>query len=87
MSLDVIKERNSTNLKILVTNHIEPGTHIVHDHWRAYCFLDGDDSVYTNQIFNHIAGNFGLGNHSISHIESIWSWIKSEIKFMWNYST
>ena len=38
LSLDVIKERNSTNLKILVINHIEPGTHIVHDHWRAYCF-------------------------------------------------
>jgi len=29
--LDVIKERNSTNLKIFINNHEEPGTHIVND--------------------------------------------------------
>ena len=31
LRLDVINERNSTNLKIFVYNHIVPGTHIVHE--------------------------------------------------------
>ena len=51
--LDVIKERNSTNLKIFINSHVEPGIHIVHDGWRAYSFLNGDDSIYTHETFNH----------------------------------
>ena len=73
LRLDVIKERNSTNLKIFINNHVEPGTHIVHDSWRAYSFLDGEDSIYTHETLNHGAGNFGQGNHSSSHIEGIWA--------------
>ena len=40
--LDVMKERNSTNLKIFVQNHIAPGTNITHDGWNGYNFLDHD---------------------------------------------
>ena len=83
LHLDVIKERNSTNLKIFINNHVEPGTHIVHDGWQAYSFLGREDSVYTLETFNHGANNFGQGNHSTSHIEGIWAWIKSEIKFIY----
>ena len=83
LRLDIIKERNSTNLKIFINNHVESGTYIVHDGWRAYSFLDGEDSVYTHKTFNHRAGNFGQGNYSTSHIEGIWAWIKSEIKFIY----
>jgi len=63
--------RNAENLKIFITNHIIPGTNIIHDGWRAYSFLDSEDSVYTHEEFNHGQGNFGHGVHSTSLIESI----------------
>ena len=59
--LDIINERNSANLKIFVYNHIVPGTHIIHDGWSGYIFLNDDDSVYTEEEHNHGAGNFGHG--------------------------
>lgn len=62
--LDVINERNQTNLKTFFYNHIIPGTHVVHDGWSAYAFLDSDDSVYTHEEHNHGAGNFGVGLNS-----------------------
>jgi len=46
-------------------------------------FLDFDDSVYTHEEHNHGAGNFGHGLNSTSHIEGVWSWIKSEIIFLY----
>ena len=49
---DIIKERNAANLKILVFNHIEAGSHIVQDGWPDYNFLDGNDSVYTHETHN-----------------------------------
>ena len=75
--------RNANHLKIFITNHIIPGINIIHDGWRAYSFLDSDDSVYIHEEYNHGQGNFGYGLHSRSHIESVWNTIKSEIKFLY----
>ena len=81
--LDVINKRNQTNLKTFVYNHIIPGTHVVHDGWSSYTFLDYDDSLYTQEEHNHGADNFGHGLNSTSHIEGVWSWIKSKIKLLY----
>ena len=43
-----IQERTSENLKIFVNNHIEAGTHITHDGWSRYNFLDDDERVRTD---------------------------------------
>ena len=51
--LDLINERNQINLKTFFYNHIIPGTHVVHDGWSAYAFLDSDDSIYTHEEHNH----------------------------------
>ena len=60
--LDVIKERNSQNLKTFVYKHIEAGSHLIHYGLRGYTFLDSNDSVYS-----HGAGNFGQGTQ-VPHI-------------------
>ena len=83
LRMDIMSNRNSSNLKIFITNHIIPGTNIIHDGWRGYAFLNSDNSVYTNEEYNHAYGNFGQGLHSTSHIESVWNSIKSEIKFLY----
>ena len=79
----IMVNRNGNNLKIFITNHIIPGTNIIHDGRRAYSFLDSNDSVYTHEDYNHGQGNFGYGRHSPSHIKSVWNTIKSEIKFLY----
>lgn len=79
--LDVINQRNSANLKIFVINHIEAGSHIIHDGWRGYRFLDDvNSSVWTQEEHIHQGGNFGLGNFSTSNIERVWTYIKGELK-------
>lgn len=57
--LDIINKRTQNNLKTFFTNHIAPGTHIVHDGWVSYTFLDSEDLVYTNEEYNYGEGNFG----------------------------
>ena len=80
LRLDIIPERNATNLAIFVKNHIEPGSNITYDGWRGYSFLNNDISFWTHEI--HIHGNrqFGYGLHLKSHIEQIWGQIKQIIK-------
>ena len=64
-------------------NHIEAGSHLIHDGSRGYRFIDSNDPVYTHEEHNHSVGNFGQDTHSTSHIEQVWRWIKSEIKFLY----
>ena len=68
--LDVLSEKSGSNLKIFVTNHIIPGSNIVHDDWEGYNFLDDDDSVRTHETHNHCHGDFEWGPHHISYIEA-----------------
>ena len=41
--LDVIYERNMSNLNIFIQNHIEPGSNIIHDGWKRCRFLENDN--------------------------------------------
>lgn len=50
----------------------------------SYNYLDDVNSWYTHIKHNHGAGSFGFGIQSTSHIESIWSQIKSKIKATYN---
>ena len=77
LQIDVMKTRNSHNLEIFVNNHVEAGTTIVTDGWSGYSFLDSDNSVWSHEIYNHGAGNFGVGSHNTSHMEVTWSHLKS----------
>ena len=43
--IDVIPSRTSENIKIFVQNHILPGSHITHDGWAGYGFLDNKFSL------------------------------------------
>lgn len=80
LRMDIIPERNATNLEIFVKNHIEPGSNINHEGWMGYSFLDNDNSVWTHKTHMHGTGQFGYGLHSSSHIEQIWGQIKQIIK-------
>ena len=59
IKLDIINERTEHNLKIFITNHILQGTHLVHDGWPSYQFLDEEDSVYSHEEHNFEFENFG----------------------------
>lgn len=84
MRFDFMKERNSDNLKIFVQNHIEPGTHITHDGWAGYNFLeDPDESVWTHEIHIHGGGDFGYGDASTSHIEHTWAHLQEITRSMY----
>ena len=73
MRLDILPSRDSIHLKNFVNNHIKPGTTIVTDGWPGYNFLDNDEnSVWPHEVYNHGAGNFGIGEHSTTHIENTW---------------
>ena len=60
--LDILPSRDANTLKILVKNHIIPGTNITHDGWAGYLFLDDDDSVWTHESHNHGHLNLVQGN-------------------------
>jgi len=82
--MDILPARNSHNIEIFVKNHILPGTTIVTDGWAGYNFLDNEESVWPHEIYNHGAGNFGIGAHSTSNIEQTWGHIKNMIKNIYN---
>ena len=81
---DIIKQRNSQNLKIFAMNHIEPGTHITHDGWTGYTFWGDDDLLCTEEVHNHGGGDFGVGVHSTSNIEHTWAQMKNKILSIYN---
>ena len=77
--------RNFVNLKKFVQNHIIPWTNFTHDGWQGYNFLDGDDSVWTQETHNHGHGDFGYCSHSTSYIEGYWSEFKKTINNIYDY--
>ena len=42
------------------------------------------NSVYTHEVHSHTRGGFGLGFHCTSSIESVWSFIKNEIRALYH---
>jgi hypothetical protein len=84
LRIDMMQIRDSSNLVIFVNNHIEAGTTILTDSWAGYSFLDSYNSVWLHEIYNHGAGNFGIGFHSTLHLEVTWSHLKSQITNIYN---
>ena len=81
MRFDFVNERTSENLKIFVLNHIEAGTHITHEGWSGYNFLnDHNEPIWTHEAHMHGGGDFGYGNSSTSYIEHTWVNLKQIIK-------
>lgn len=78
--LEISKRRNEEVLKKIVTAHVKSGNTIVSDGWSGYNFLSRPDSQYTHSIHNHAHGDFGVGLDSTSHIEQLWSKMKTIIK-------
>ena len=59
--LDILPPRTSANLKIFFTRYIQSGTHIIHDGWMGYNFLDDEDSYWIHVTNNHGNGDFDHG--------------------------
>lgn len=81
---DFVRHRTSANLNIFVTNHIEPGTHIITDGFSSYAFLDNEDvSVWTHEAHSHARGDWGSGSSSTSHIEHTWAHLIEQVKLIY----
>ena len=76
--LDIIKQRNETNLAIFILNHFREGIHFTHNGWTGYNFLINNIN-YNHKIHNHGNGDFWVGYHINSHIEALWTEIKKEL--------
>ena len=50
------------------------------DGWRGYLWLDNINSGFIHLTHIHARNAFGEGIQSTSHVESLWSQIKNEIK-------
>ena len=78
--IEPILSRNTVALKNFINKYVSSGNYIVTDGWRGYDFLDKPDSGYRRFKHNHGSGDFGYGQQSTSHIESIWAQIRAKIK-------
>ena len=83
--LNIIKTRNSNNLKIIVENYIEPCIKIVTEGWTRYQFLDNaESSIWEHEIHLYGAGDLGFGINSIANIENLWANLKYQNKSIYN---
>ena len=72
--------RDAVTLEKFITLNIETGNNIVTDGRSGYAFLDAPDSNFRRFSHNHGGGDFGFGQESTSHIESLWYQLKAKIK-------
>ena len=75
--IEVSKTKDSESLKKFLINYIEPGNTIICDEWSRYQFIDNLNG-YT-RITHHHKRRFRVGLTSTSHIEGLWSIIKSKV--------
>lgn len=67
-------------MKKIINAHIETGNIITSDGWAAYSWLDLPFSGYVHSVHNHGKGDFDNGLDSTSHIETLWSHLKTIIR-------
>lgn len=74
--IEAVKEWNSEILEKIIRHHNGRGNTIITDGWPSYSWLNQNKSGYHHIV--HILGrhDFGFGEQSTSHVESIWSDIK-----------
>ena len=80
LRLHTTKIRNLNYLRTFIHKYIEPGNRIISDGWQGYQFLNNNNSGYIHISYNHGGGHWGIGELSTSHIEGIWSYLKTTIK-------
>ena len=59
---------------------IKRGNIIITDSWAAYDWISLPNSGYTHITYVHGHGQFGYGDESTSHIEQLWSVLKTIFK-------
>lgn len=79
ISLEVTFVGKTEFMKKFIYNYIKIGNCIVSDQWGAYDWTDEYDN-HNHSVHNHGYGDFGMGNESTSHIESVWGNLKNLIK-------
>lgn len=72
--------RNADYLRTFVTTYIEQGNTIISEGWQGYNWLNDANSGFNHLTFIHGQGQWGSGIQSTAHIESVWSFIKNNIK-------
>ena len=76
----IAKVRNSETIKNIITKNNIKGNIIIIDGPLCYNWLNQPFCGYAHSVHNHGHGNFGFCMNSTSHIESLWSNIKTLIK-------
>ena len=76
----VAKDRDESTMKKFCNRLIPKGNNIVTDGWASYDWIDDLNSGYRR--FRHVHGrhDFGFGLQSTSHVKSIWTELKLNIK-------
>ena len=78
--IDIINERNSNNIEKFIKKFVSFNSSIITDGWSGYSWLDRPHSNYYHIVHSHSVGDFGNGDESTTHIESLWSSLKYLIK-------
>lgn len=78
--LEIIENSTAQTMKNIIRKFISRGNIIVTDDFSSFHWLYDPSSGIVHSVYNHGHGNFGYGFDSTSHIESLWSTLKSLIK-------
>lgn len=81
--MQIVPDRRATTLLPIIQSHVQPGTTIHSDCWRAYNNVSALPNVSSHQSVNHSL-NFVdpvTGVHT-QHIESYWNRVKIKLKRM-----
>lgn len=77
-----MENRNSQTIKNNICKYIPRGNIIITDGALCYQRLNDPFNDYVNSLYNYGHGGFGYGLDSTSHIDSLWSNLKSIIKLI-----
>ena len=69
--------RNTPKIKEIIQRHAKRGNTIISDDWPGYWWLNEPNSGYMHITHVHSHANFGYGDESTSHIEQLWSVLKT----------
>ena len=78
--IEAVKRRDSEIMQKIIKQHIGTGNNIVTDGWGAYGWMDANNSGYNRIIHIHGHHDFGYGEESTSHVESLWADLKQKLK-------
>ena len=73
---EAVYSRDADILEKIIRYHISIGNNIITDGWGAYNWMNAANSGFNRIIHIHGHHDFGHGDESTSHIESVWSDLK-----------